>query len=165
MHTRDRLFSRRVAPHAPRLCDETPFRRVCFSSITGSLRTALYPTAGGGIVCVATTVTVTMLSGTLDIEFPPETRARLRPFRGSTILFRFYGALEARARAVSLSLSDIPSGERTNGVPVFPSRIEVFTSRGLIIRGTAAGARISGYNLARRVFQLRAAGLISHLRA
>lgn len=32
----------------------------------------------------------------------------------------------------------------------FPSRIEVFTPRELIIRGTAAGARISGYNLAGR---------------
>lgn len=42
-----------------------------------------------------------------------------------------------------------PRRARTRPDGAFPSRIEVFTPRELIIRGTAAGARISGYNLAR----------------
>lgn len=54
---------------------------------------------------------------------------------------------------------------RMTVLSAFPSRIEVFTLRELIIHGTAASARISGYNLARRMLQLRVAGLISHLRA
>lgn len=93
---------------------------------------------------------------TLSLSLFRNDAGRLRPFRGSAIPFRFYGVLWATARSDS-------SGRRR--ARAFLSRIEVFTPRELIIRGTAAGARISGYNLAGRAFQLRAAGLISHLRA
>jgi len=66
-----------------------------------------------------------------------------RPSRSSPV------SVPSASRRPSPAFYGVLGLRRARTCPAFPSRIEVFTSRQLIIRGTTAGARISGYNLAR----------------